>query len=53
MGAWISYGPTLARIGETANVRRCFERALRYDPGCTAAAENLKTVSFGGPPLPR
>jgi tetratricopeptide (TPR) repeat protein len=51
--AWANLGVALARLGETDEARRCFDRALRYDPGNRIAAENLKTLNRGGSPPPR
>lgn len=51
--AWANLGVAHARLGETAKARRCFERALRDDPGNGIAAENLKTLGREGPPSPR
>ena len=51
--AWVNLGVVLARLGDNAEARRCFERALRCDPGNRLAAENLKTLGRDGPPPPR
>ena len=51
--AWANLGVALARLGETDEARRCFERALRCDPGNRIAAENLKALNPGGRPPPR
>jgi tetratricopeptide (TPR) repeat protein len=51
--AWANLGVARARLGETAEARRCFERALRFDPGNGIAAENLRTLSRDGPRPPR
>ncbi len=47
--AWANLGVVLARLGETAEARRCFEHALRVDPRNRIAAENLKTLGGDGP----
>jgi regulator of sirC expression with transglutaminase-like and TPR domain len=46
--AWTNLGVALARLGAGADARRCFERALRYDPGNTIAAKNLITLRGNG-----
>jgi tetratricopeptide (TPR) repeat protein len=51
--AWANLGVTLARLGEIADARHCFERALRYDPTNSIAAQNLRTLGGSGPPSPR
>lgn len=42
--AWVNLGVALARLGASAEARRCFERALRYDPQNNIAAQNLFTL---------
>jgi tetratricopeptide (TPR) repeat protein len=42
--AWANLGVALARLGASAEARRCFERALRYDPQNNIAAQNLFTL---------
>jgi Flp pilus assembly protein TadD len=51
--AWANLGVAVARLGDATEARRCFERALRYDPGNRTAAENLKALGRDGPPAPR
>ncbi len=50
--AWANLGVALARLGEIAEARHCFDRTLRHDPGNTIAAENLKALKAGSPPRP-
>lgn len=48
--AWANLGVALARLNETAEARRCFERALRSDPANIVAAENLRSLDLAGSP---
>ena len=51
--AWANLGVAIAKQGDTAEARRCFERALRHDRGNRIAAENLKALNSGElPPRP-
>lgn len=46
--AWANLGVALARLGEIADARDCFENALRHDPTNRIAAENLRALERGG-----
>jgi len=48
-----SLGVVFARVGDPAEARRCFDRALRYDPRNRVATDNLKALGRDGPPPPR
>jgi Tfp pilus assembly protein PilF len=50
--AWANLGVALARLGEIADARDCFEHALRYDPANSIAAQNLRTLGGDGSPPP-
>jgi len=49
---WANLGVAVARLGDTSGARRCFERALRYEPRNRIATENLKALGRNGPPPP-
>lgn len=51
--AWANLGVAVARLGDKAEARRCFERAIHADPGNRTAAENLKALGRDGSPPPR
>jgi tetratricopeptide (TPR) repeat protein len=50
--AWANLGVALARLGEIADARDCFEHSLRYDPANSIAAQNLRTLGGDGSPPP-
>jgi len=51
--AWANLGVAVARLDDTAEARRCFERALRYEPHNRIANDNLKALGPERPPPPR
>ena len=42
--AWANLGVAIAKLGDATEARRCFERALRVDPGNRTATENLRAL---------